>query len=258
MSEANSLIGTITKFSQTSRRLVFSATRVKLDWELSSVLRARTRVTCDETVMLSEAGDGAKMSPISAPPNPFDHFKGCCAEMITFLAVIYFLKSVLNFDVFWGPSQLHKHRAGGKTEDEEEEKGKWPSPVSRLYSLRDTLLGEESFTPDVSEEDSDLELGEADHDNDDVTNDKSYDVSAWGLSEDSDSDEAHTSLSEESEDALQPQQISVDLDKDSESDEDTQEPSEDDSTYKTEWYCQYEEQKRQLESDKRCTSECDS
>ena len=227
-------------------------------------------MTWDETGMFT-AGDGdeatnlSRMAPISAPPNPSEHFKGCCAEMITFLAVIYFLKSVLNFDVFWGPSQLHKHRAGGKTEDEEEEKGKWPSPVSRLDSLRDTLLGEESFTPDVSDEDSDLDLGEeeADNDNDEVTNDKSYDVSAWGLSEDSDSDEANTSLtglSEQSEDGLQPQQISIDLDKDSESDEEALEDNEeDDSTYKTEWYCQYEEQKRQLESDKRCiTTECDS
>ena len=85
-----------------------------------------------------EATNLATMSPISAPPNPSDHFKGCCAEMITFLAVIYFLKSVLNFDVFWGPSHLHKHRARGKTEDQEdseEEKGKlWPHPVSRLDS----------------------------------------------------------------------------------------------------------------------------
>ena len=97
-------------------------------------------MTCDETGMFS-AGDGdeatnlSRMSPISAPPNPSEHFKGCCAEMITFLAVIYFLKSVLNFDVFWGPSYLHKHRARGKTEDqedEEEEKGKWPHPVFRL------------------------------------------------------------------------------------------------------------------------------
>merc|ERR1719474_1511402 len=45
---------------------------------------------------------------VNTLPSSTDHFKGCCLEMITFLAVIYFLKSVLNFDVFYGPVQLKK------------------------------------------------------------------------------------------------------------------------------------------------------
>ena len=108
----------------------------------------------------------------------------------------------------------------------------------------------------MSEGDSDLDLG-ADHDND-LTIDQSYDVSAWGLSEDSSdtSDEAHTSLtniSDESEEPQQPQQISVDLDRDLGSDlGSSEDDSEDDSVYKTQWFCQYEAQKRLLESNKRC------
>ena len=221
-----------------------------------------------------EATNLATMSPISVPPNPSDHFKGCCAEMITFLAVIYFLKSVLNFDVFWGPSHLHKHRARGKTEDqeeEEEEKGKlWPPhPVTRLDSLRvNSLSGEEereeeSFTPDISEEDSDLDLGEEGGDQDnELTADQSYDVSAWGLSSSDDSDqEAHTSLtniSDDQEEEEELRQISVELVKDSDNDTGSNEDQEDDSTYKTEWYCQYEEQKRLLESsNKRCSNTTD-
>ena len=45
---------------------------------------------------------------VNTLPSSADHFKGCCLEMLTFLAVIYFLKSVLNFDVFYGPVQLKK------------------------------------------------------------------------------------------------------------------------------------------------------
>ena len=113
----------------------------------------------------------------------------------------------------------------------------------------------------MSEGNSDLDLGEdeeADHDND-LTIDQSYDVSAWGLSDDSDiSDEAHTSLTNISDQSEEPQehhQISVDLDKDPGSDlgsSGDEEDSEDDCVYKTEWFCQYEAQKRLLESTMRC------
>lgn len=118
------------------------------------------------------------------------------------------------------------------------------------------------MTPDGSEGGSDLDLGEdeeADHDND-LTIDQSYDVSAWGLSDDSSDtgDEAHTSLtniSDESEEPQQHHQISVDLDRDPGSDlgsSGDEEDSEDDNMYKTEWFCHYEAQKRLLESNKRC------
>ena len=71
----------------------------------------------DESPALSST-----MSQISVPPAPSDHVRGCCVEMLTLLAVIYFLKSVLNFDVFGGPSHLahlHKQRERGKTVEEE-------------------------------------------------------------------------------------------------------------------------------------------
>ena len=90
-------------------------------------------------------------------------------------------------------------------------------------------------------------------------------MSAWGLSSSDDSDqEAHTSLTNISDDPEEEEelhQISVELVKDSESDEEGSEEEgseEDDSTYKTEWYCQYEEQKRLLESsNKRCSNTTD-
>ena len=90
-------------------------------------------------------------------------------------------------------------------------------------------------------------------------------MSAWGLSSSDDSDqEAHTSLTNISDDQEEEElhQISVELVKDSESDtgskEDNEDSEEDDSTYKTEWYCQYEEQKRLLESsNKRCSNTTD-
>ena len=87
-------------------------------------------------------------------------------------------------------------------------------------------------------------------------------MSAWGLSSSDDSDqEAHTSLTNISDDQEEEElhEINVELVKDSESDEEDEEDSEeDDSTYKTEWYCQYEEQKRLLESsNKRCSNTTD-
>ena len=91
-------------------------------------------------------------------------------------------------------------------------------------------------------------------------------MSAWGLSSSDDSDqEAHTSLtniSDDQEEEEELHEISVELVKDSESDtgskEDNEDSEEDDSTYKTEWYCQYEEQKRLLESsNKRCSNTTD-
>ena len=55
----------------------------------------------------SDDGDNI-MEHIDIVQTSSDHFKGCCLEMITFLAVIYFLKTVLNFDVFAGPEHLQK------------------------------------------------------------------------------------------------------------------------------------------------------
>ena len=69
-------------------------------------------------VMSVEDGDTAAVAAMAAtatatataataaPVSLADHCRGCCLEMLTLLAVIYFLKSVLNFDVFSGPGSL--------------------------------------------------------------------------------------------------------------------------------------------------------
>ena len=67
-------------------------------------------------VMSVEDGDTAAVAAVAAtataatataaPVSLADHCRGCCLEMLTLLAVIYFLKSVLNFDVFSGPGSL--------------------------------------------------------------------------------------------------------------------------------------------------------
>ena len=73
-------------------------------------------VTLLAAVMSVEDGDTAAVAAMAAtataatataaPVSLADHCRGCCLEMLTLLAVIYFLKSVLNFDVFSGPGSL--------------------------------------------------------------------------------------------------------------------------------------------------------
>ena len=118
----------------------------------------------------------------------------------------------------------------------------------------------------MSEDNNELDLEkkedeEVDRDVD-LTIDKSYDVSAWSPSESDDSeisDEAHTSVTNISDQSGDPHQISVDLDLGSDAEEvdsdiGSEEEEGEDSVYKTEWFCHYEEQKKRRESNKRCTT----
>ena len=135
-----------------------------------------------------------------------------------------------------------------------------------LSDILSEEVGEETFTPDLSEDNNELDLEENEEeevDRDvDLTIDKSYDVSALSPSESDDSeisDEAHTSVTNISDQSGDPHQISVDLDLGSDiGSEEEEGEEEEDSVYKTERFCHYEEQKKRRESNKRCTTLSDT
>ena len=60
----------------------------------------------DTAAVAAMAATATAATATAAPVSLADHCRGCCLEMLTLLAVIYFLKSVLNFDVFSGPGSL--------------------------------------------------------------------------------------------------------------------------------------------------------
>ena len=90
--------------------------------------------------------------------------------MLTFLAVIYFLKSVLNFDVFYGPVQLKKLNKKQTDNSEKETNDKSEhEDTSREFSDNvnptinhlkrvsdDELSGDDVNEDDVNEVDNDL------------------------------------------------------------------------------------------------------
>ena len=90
--------------------------------------------------------------------------------MWTFLAVIYFLKSVLNFDVFYGPVQLKKlnkkqtdnseKETNDKSEHEDTSREFSDNVNSTINHLKrvsdDELSGDDVNEDDVNEVDNDL------------------------------------------------------------------------------------------------------
>ena len=90
--------------------------------------------------------------------------------MLTFLAVIYFLKSVLNFDVFYGPVQLKKlnkkqtdnseKETNDKSEHEDTSREFSDNVNSTINHLKrvsdDELSGDDVNEDDVNEVDNDL------------------------------------------------------------------------------------------------------
>jgi len=90
--------------------------------------------------------------------------------MLTFLAVIYFLKSVPNFDVFYGPVQLKKlnkkqtdnseKETNDKSEHEDTSREFSDNVNSTINHLKrvsdDELSGDDVNEDDVNEVDNDL------------------------------------------------------------------------------------------------------
>ena len=218
-----------------------------------------------------KSDNGDNMEHIDIVQTSSDHFKGCCLEMIAFLAVIYFLKTVLNFDVFSGPEhlqKLHRTRTSGAREnadDTEDNVNKKAEDQSKSRSVSYSQSNNVTVESD----------GEEDDEYNENTVDKSYEVSAWSeeqeyLSEtNSEADEVDTNItniSDESGDEIhieEDEDISKDKDHgqdtyDSEktscsSDSDVEE-IDGESIYTTNWYQKYEAQHQSLinpETDKR-------
>ena len=140
-------------------------------------------------VMSAEDGDTAAVAAMAAtatttatataaPVSLADHCRGCCLEMLTLLAVIYFLKSVLNFDVFSGPGSLRSpskptswtHSDGEQTQQGDEDTGvQEDDQQSSASSDGDNVIAAESDDGD----------GDGDEGDNEITCDRSYEVSAW-------------------------------------------------------------------------------
>ena len=158
--------------------------------------------------MSAEDGDTAAVAAMAAtatttatataaPVSLADHCRGCCLEMLTLLAVIYFLKSVLNFDVFSGPGSLRSpskptswtHSDGEQTQQGDEDTGlqeeDQQSKASSDGDNSDNVIAAESDDGDGD--------GDGDEGDNEITCDRSYEVSAWsedpGGHTDTDSDD---------------------------------------------------------------------
>ena len=155
-------------------------------------------------VMSAEDGDTAAVAAMAAtatttatataaPVSLADHCRGCCLEMLTLLAVIYFLKSVLNFDVFSGPGSLRSpskptswtHSDGEQTQQGDEDTGLQEED----QQSRASSDGDNSDNVIAAESDD----GDGDEGDNEITCDRSYEVSAWsedpGGHTDTDSDD---------------------------------------------------------------------
>ena len=218
-----------------------------------------------------KSDNGDNMEHIDIVQTSSDHFKGCCLEMITFLAVIYFLKTVLNFDVFSGPEhllKLHRTRSGGAREnadDTEDNVNKKAEDQSKSRSVSYSQSNNVTVESD----------GEEDDEYNENTVDKSYEVSAWSeeqeyLSEtNSEADEVDTNITNISDESCDEIHIEEDEDisKDKDHGQDTYdsektscssdsdvEDIDGESIYTTNWYQKYEAQHQSLinpETDKR-------
>ena len=218
-----------------------------------------------------KSDNGDNMEHIDIVQTSSDHFKGCCLEMITFLAVIYFLKTVLNFDVFSGPEhlqKLHRTRSGGAREnydDTEDNVNKKAEDQSKSRSVSYSQSNNVTVESD----------GEEDDEYNENTVDKSYEVSAWSeeqeyLSEtNSEADEVDTNITNISDESCDELHIEEDEDisKDKDHGQDTYdsektscssdsevEEIDGESIYTTNWYQKYEAQHQSLinpETDKR-------
>ena len=155
---------------------------------LAAVMSAEDGDTAAVAAMAATATTTATAAPVSLA----DHCRGCCLEMLTLLAVIYFLKSVLNFDVFSGPGSLRSpskptswtHSDGEQTQQGDEDTGlQEEDQQSKASSDSDNVIAAESDDGD----------GDGDEGDNEITCDRSYEVSAWsedpGGHTDTDSDD---------------------------------------------------------------------
>ena len=144
----------------------------------------------DTAAVAAMAATATTATATAAPVSLADHCRGCCLEMLTLLAVIYFLKSVLNFDVFSGPGSLRSpskptswtHSDGEQTQQGDEDTGlQEEDQQSKASSDSDNVIAAES------------DEGDGDEGDNEITCDRSYEVSAWsedpGGHTDTDSDD---------------------------------------------------------------------
>ena len=99
--------------------------------------------------------------------------------MITFLAVIYFLKTVLNFDVFSGPGVLTLEKQKQETRQDNQDQSK--SSLNNNSKDDSQEYSETESTSNSNQEDEDEDDAEEDEEKTFDTLDKSYDVSAWSV-----------------------------------------------------------------------------
>ena len=186
--------------------------------------------------------------------------------MITFLAVIYFLKSVLNFDVFSGPVfALGLHQELQQHNNKDKKTSSSPGDDKQDDGGQD---GSQESCEAISESSSNSN----DDDECDKTVDKSYDVSAWDQtnaaltdSEDADNDgeDGVTNITSVTDSSEEEREEFIELEREineEENDNDNEEElsegcdieSEDEysTLFQTEWYRIFEE-KAEWEANKR-------